>query len=85
MYPVLLKADPSGKGCPFSCPAYLEKGGAVEYRRGDCPVADDLFNRNVMVWLDPWYSPEDCGAVARGIEKVLSAYCTENAAGARWM
>jgi hypothetical protein len=85
MYPVLLKADPSGKGCPFSCPAYLEKGGAVEYRRGDCPVADDLFDRNVLVWLDPGYDDSDCETIARGINKVLSAYCKEDPHGRPWI
>ena len=85
MFPVLLKTDSSGTGCPFSCPKYLEKGGAVEYRRGDCPVADDLFDRNVLVWLDPSYDDSDCEAIARGINKVLSAYCKEDPRGRPWV
>ena len=41
-----------------------------------CPVASDLFNRCININLDPWWSPEDCTAVATGINKVLSAFCT---------
>lgn len=54
------------------------------YRRGDCPVADDLFDRNIMVWLDPCYVDEDCRDIAAGINKVLSAYCTEDHAAKKW-
>ncbi len=71
--------------CSFHCPIYREKGGHVEYRRGDCPVADDLFDRNIMIWLDPGYSEEDCRDIAAGINKVLSAYCTEDQTAARWI
>jgi len=41
-----------------------------------CPVASDLFNRCININLNPWWSPEDCTAVATGINKVLSAFCT---------
>ena len=85
MFPVMLKSDPSGAGCPFECPIYRERGGRVDYRRGDCPVADDLFDRNIMIWLDPCYSEEDCRDIAAGINKVLSAYCTEDPAATRWI
>jgi len=85
MFPVVLQTDPARSGCPFSCPIYREKGGRAEYRRGDCPVADDLFDRNIMIWLDPCYSEEDCRDIAAGINKVLSAYCTEDPEGARWI
>jgi 8-amino-3,8-dideoxy-alpha-D-manno-octulosonate transaminase len=30
MFPVLHKTDPSGAGCPFSCPIYRDKGGRVD-------------------------------------------------------
>ena len=84
MFPLLSKKDASGISCPFECPIYREKGGRVDYRRGDCPVADDLFDRNIQIWLDPSYLEEDCEAIATGINKVLSAYCTEDAAAANW-
>ena len=41
-----------------------------------CPVATDLFDRCVVVPLNLWWSPEDCEAVAAGINKVLFAYGT---------
>jgi len=85
MFPVVLKTGATDAGCPFSCPIYREKGGSITYARGDCPVADDLFNRQITIWLDPWYSPEDCTAIAGGINKVLSAFCTEDGHAVKWM
>jgi 8-amino-3,8-dideoxy-alpha-D-manno-octulosonate transaminase len=85
MFPIVLKTDATQSGCSFNCPIYREKGGHVEYRRGDCPVADDLFDRNVMIWLDPCYCEEDCRNIAAGINKVLSAYCTEDPDATRWI
>jgi hypothetical protein len=82
---VTLKPDPERSGCSYHCPIYREKGGRVEYHRGDCPVADDLFDRNIMVWLDPCYSEEDCRAIAAGMNKVFSAYCTEDPCGRKWL
>jgi len=85
MLPITMKTDATQSGCSFSCPIYREKGGRAEYRRGDCPVADDLFDRNIMIWLDPCYSEDDCRNIAAGINKVLSAYCTEDSTAARWI
>lgn len=85
MFPVVLQTDPAGSGCAFHCPIYRQRGGSVEYRRGDCPVADDLFDRNIMIWLDPCYSEQDCRDIARGINKVLSAYCTEDPQARKWL
>jgi len=85
MFPVTLQGSPTEVGCPFSCPVYREKGGRIEYRADDCPVAADLFDRNIMVWLDPWYNEEDCRDIAAGVNKVLSAYCTEDPLAPSWM
>lgn len=41
-----------------------------------CPVATDLYDRNIKIGLDQWCAPEDCDAIAAGINKVLAAYCT---------
>ena len=84
MYPVLLNASPTDVDCPFGCPVYKSRGGSVAYARGDCPVADDLFDRVVIISLNQWYSGQDCGHVADGINKVLSAYCTPDQAGRPW-
>jgi 8-amino-3,8-dideoxy-alpha-D-manno-octulosonate transaminase len=85
MFPILLQSSPTGEHCPFTCPWYRERGGQVEYARGDCPVADDLFDRNVSIRLDQWYTEGDCQKVAYGINKVLSAFCTEDAGLAHWL
>ncbi len=85
VFPVLAQTDSSGTGCPFTCPIYREKGGRIDYREGDCPVADDLFDRNIQVWLDSWYSEEDCQNIAAGINKVLDAYCIPDPHAARWI
>lgn len=75
MYPVALKGAPTGDGCAYHCPRYRERGGYVEYRKGDCPVADDLFERTVTVPLGQWWTEADCWNIAAGLEKVLAEYC----------
>lgn len=85
MFPVTLQGSPTDVDCPFGCPVYRDRGGRIEYRAEDCPVAADLFDRNIMVWLDPWYNEDDCRDIAAGINKVLSAYCTEDPLGPKWM
>jgi 8-amino-3,8-dideoxy-alpha-D-manno-octulosonate transaminase len=84
MFPIVLKQGATDEGCPFECPIYRARGGSVEYARGDCPVADDLFDRVISVSLSQWYTPLDCQKVAHGINKVLSAYCTEDPDGPSW-
>ena len=84
MYPVVLKGAPTDVRCPYDCPVYRQRGGAVEYARGDCPVADDLFDRVVTVRLNQWYTAADCRHIADGINKVLSAYCTEDPKATPW-
>jgi len=85
MYPVTLKGSATGDGCPFECPLYRARGGAAQYARGDCPVADDLFDRMITVPLNQWLSARDCRNIADGINKVLSAYCVADAGAARWV
>jgi len=85
MYPVTLQGTPTADGCPFRCPIYLARGGHIKYSMGDCPVADDLYDRMVTVSLNQWFSEEDCAHVAEGINKVLSAYCTEDDSAPGWV
>ncbi len=85
MFPITLKAGTMPADDPFDLPAYRTRGGQVDYRRGDCPVADDLFNRMVTIALNQWYAPADCDTIAQGINKVLDAYCTQNANGRAWL
>jgi 8-amino-3,8-dideoxy-alpha-D-manno-octulosonate transaminase len=76
MFPIVDQITPTDVDCPFGCPIYTGRGGEACYDRGDCPVADDLFDRMVSVPVDQWWNKEDCDRVAYGINKVLSAYCT---------
>jgi len=85
MYPITLKNGPTEVNCPFECPVYREAGGHVGYARGDCPVADDLFDRVVTVHLNQWYTDGDCANITAGINKVLSAYCTEDPRATAWL
>ena len=85
MYPVTGRTGPTSDNCPFECPLYLERGGSASYARGDCPVADDLFDRMVTVSLNQWLTAGDCRNTARAINKVLSAYCTEDPNARPWL
>jgi 8-amino-3,8-dideoxy-alpha-D-manno-octulosonate transaminase len=85
MFPVTLQGSPTEEGCPFRCPLYLEAGGHVEYKRGDCPVADDLFDRCISIGLNQWLTASDCRNIAKAINKVLSAFCTEDPRAPKWL
>jgi 8-amino-3,8-dideoxy-alpha-D-manno-octulosonate transaminase len=85
MFPVTLKCGTTQEDCPFQCPVYRRAGGRVQYARGDCPVADDLFDRVVTVSLNQWYTAGDCRRIAAGINKVLSAYCTQDPRAPEWL
>ncbi len=54
------------------------------FKRGDCPVADDLFDRVISVPLNQWYTAADCRALADRINRVLAAYCTPAPDGRAW-
>ncbi len=84
MFPITLQTPMAAGASPFTDPRYTSRGGSVAYAYGDCPVADDLYNRAVAIGLDQWCSPEDCDAIARAINKVLAAYCDEEPAAAKW-
>jgi 8-amino-3,8-dideoxy-alpha-D-manno-octulosonate transaminase len=85
MFPITLKTGTTPADRPFDLPEYLARGGAVEYGKGLCPVADDLFARMINIGLNQWYSPTDCDRIARGINKVLAAYCTPDAGARAWL
>lgn len=80
MFPLVLQRD-----CPFQCSEYKAAGGKIEYKKGQCPVADDLFTRMISVGLNQWYSAGDCKRIAAAINKVLDAYCTPDAKGKKWL
>jgi 8-amino-3,8-dideoxy-alpha-D-manno-octulosonate transaminase len=84
MFPITLKTGAMSADRPFDQHEYSERDGHVDYAKGDCPVADDLFIRNISIPLNQWYSPVDCRNIAAGINKVLSAYCTEDPEATAW-
>ncbi len=84
MFPITLKYGGPNDHCPWDCPRYVEASGKIEYAKGDCPVADDLFCRAVSIGLNQWYTARDCRNIARAINKVLSAYCTEDPGATPW-
>jgi 8-amino-3,8-dideoxy-alpha-D-manno-octulosonate transaminase len=84
MYAIILKAAATEGGFPSEHPLYKQRGGQVEYRRGDCPVADDLFDRMITVSLNQWYSEEDCDRVADAINQVLEQHCTADPQARPW-
>jgi len=85
MFPLVLQQGAPGDNCPFGCERYLRAGGKADYSKGLCPVADDLFDRMISVGLNQWYSAADCKHIAGAINKVLGAYCTEDAKAAKWV
>lgn len=84
MYPVTLQSGPNGSECVYTCPHYTKKGGKIRYAKGDCPVADDLFDRMIGIGLNQWYTAQDCRNIAGAINKVLAAYCTPDPKAAKW-
>jgi 8-amino-3,8-dideoxy-alpha-D-manno-octulosonate transaminase len=85
MFPITLKTGTMETDRPFDLPEYRAAGGQVDYSAGTCPVADDLFHRAIHIGLNQWYAPADCDAIAAGINKVLSAYCREDAGARAWI
>ena len=53
-------------------------------RRGDCPVADDLFDRVITIWLNQWYNAADCRQIAHYINATLSECCTPDQKAPQW-
>ena len=85
MFPITGQRGPTAENCPFACPIYRERGGQVEYKRGDWPVAEDLFERVVSVPLNQWYTPEDCQIIADTLNTVFARYCTADEGATRWL
>ena len=83
MLPVMLKASHTPGGSVFEDPRWLKRGGRVDYRNA-CPVAKDLYAREITIHLDQWLSPADCDAIAKGLNKVLAAYCTPDRKAKGW-
>ncbi|MCP4644081.1 MAG: DegT/DnrJ/EryC1/StrS family aminotransferase [bacterium] len=53
-------------------------------KRGDCPVADRLFDSVITVSLNQWYTAADCRAVAERINEALASCCAPDDNGKAW-
>ena len=84
MYPVINKVGPTEVPCPYECPVYVERGGASHTARGDCPMADDLFDRAVSINLNQWHTDEECDAIAEALNEVFSTNCVEDPSQTPW-
>lgn len=85
MSPINLKTGHIPGGSVFDDPRNADCRAHGGYQPGQCPIAEDLFGREVCIPLDQWRSDEDCDAIAYGINKVLSAFCTPDAEGKAWL
>ena len=52
---------------------------------GACPVAEDLFDRTVVIEIDQWWSPGDAAAAAEVIDRVLARHCEADAEAPGWL
>ena len=66
-------------------PLIYDERTAAHPRRGDCPMADDLFDRLVHVNLNQWLTAAECRQIANTINAVLTRSCTPDANAAPWL
>jgi dTDP-4-amino-4,6-dideoxygalactose transaminase len=83
MFPVNLGVGHIAGGSVYDDPR--NAGSSYRYHPGSCPVAEDLFAREVSIAFDFWRSDDDCDRLAAAITKVLSAYCTADPHGTAWI
>jgi hypothetical protein len=74
MFPVTMAPSPAGSADAAGAAGPRTKGKPSVVAT-DCPVAEQLFAREVTVHLDQWWSDADCDAVAEGMNKALGAHC----------
>jgi len=84
MYPLTTGSGATDHSCSVHCEHYRDKAGERTYARGDCPVADDLYDRVITIGLNQWYTEDDCRNVGQAIDRALDLHCTADANGAAW-
>lgn len=84
MFPIMRQTGTMAEDRPFKSRMHPGQDSHIKHARGACPVADDLFSREISLGLDQWYASADCHNIAAGINKVLSAYCTEDDSATPW-
>ncbi|MCC6423531.1 MAG: DegT/DnrJ/EryC1/StrS family aminotransferase [Phycisphaerales bacterium] len=62
----------------------LQRSLKAHSRADQCPVAEDLYHREIAIYVDQWWTEADCDAVANGVNKVLAAFCTASPNAKKW-
>lgn len=84
MYPLTTRTGATPRSCSLNCETYRREAGERRYARGDCPVADDLYDRVITIGLNQWYTEADCRNVGQAIDRALALHCTRDLDGAPW-
>lgn len=84
MFPITLRTGATAASCSFNCAEYRRHAGERTYERGQCPVADDLFDRMISIGLNQWYTETDCANVAAAIDQTLAIHCIPDAGAPGW-
>lgn len=84
MFPVVLRAGHIPGGSVFDDPRNAASREQASYRPGANPVSEDLYAREISIGFDRGWNDTDCDNVARGINKVLTAFCTPDANARPW-
>jgi dTDP-4-amino-4,6-dideoxygalactose transaminase len=60
-----------GTDCPWGCKYYNRE---IEYKTGDCPVAEEILKTSVRVNINEFYTNDDIDDIIKGINKVANYY-----------
>jgi len=63
-----------GKNCPWSC----SKLGKENYRRGLCPVCEDVASRALTLFTHPSLRSEEVEDIVKAVRKVVKTYLERN-------
>jgi dTDP-4-amino-4,6-dideoxygalactose transaminase len=85
MFPVTLKCGSIPGGSVYDDPRNQIKGKSRSYDPLENPVSISLYEREVSLGINMHFNAADCKAFAAAVNKVLSAFCTEDAKGASWV
>jgi 8-amino-3,8-dideoxy-alpha-D-manno-octulosonate transaminase len=85
MFPVTLKLGGIPGGSVFDDPRNQVNGKSIVYDPLENPVSISLYEREVSIGVNMHFNDADCEAFAAAINKVLSAFCTEDPNGAAWV
>lgn len=85
MFPVTLKCGAIPGGSVFDDSRNQVNGRSRDYDPNENPVSISLFEREVSLGVNMYFTDADCKAYAAAINKVLSAMCTEDPNAKAWI